>query len=596
MNLTEAPTPLTARERALYWSVAVLCAASRFLAMSRSIWEWDETLFCLGMRSYDITSHHPHPPGFPVYIAAAKLVRLVVGSDFRSLQALNLLAGVLLFPAMFMLARELRLRFSTGVAAGVLMLFFPNVWFFGGTAFSDVVSITLVVFAVAFLFRGCRDENAYFIGAFLLALSAGIRPQNLLVGLFPALLATAYRARVAVRDVIFAALLGAAVVTVAYAGAIHATGSLDQYLSAVRAHADYIARIDSFRSPTRPPLWHLFDRFFIKQYQNSVLGVITSIFVLISLIGAVRQRDRSILYILLTFGPFAISAWLMLDRFSVNRFSIGYAPLFAILAADGMARVGRRVDLEVALDAALVASFLIWTWPALAPVRNEVAPSAEGVAAVSQHIDYRRDDLFVAFAMTPFMQYLLPDAPYVRVLDERAVPLSIGNKRPYLLAEIDRTQPRGWVFHRDRKRLWNITRRHYFDVALEPVTAQAQFLGGWYGPERSGTDEFRWMSGRSVTLLPPSTGNSVLRMHFDIPEEMVPLHTTVTIIFNGKTLERMQPAQGHVERDYDDLQPAAGANRLEIIVDHTMNQARQHTGEDARELGLRLRFLAWGPS
>src|SRR5438477_9825728 len=194
-------------ERLTYWLLALVCAATRFLATARSLWDWDEALFCLGMRSYDVASHHPHPPGFPVYIAAAKVVRLFAPSDFRAMQSLNLIAGVLVFPAMFMLARELRLKFTTSVIAGALLAFFPNVWFFGGTAFSDVASIVLVIYAVAFLFRGCRDANAYLIGAFLLAISVGIRPQNLLVGIFPAAISTWYRARESIRDVAFAAMI-----------------------------------------------------------------------------------------------------------------------------------------------------------------------------------------------------------------------------------------------------------------------------------------------------------------------------------------------------------------------------------------------------
>ena len=101
------------RERLIYWLLFLFCAVTRFLAMARSIWDWDEALFCLGMRAYDVTSHHPHPPGFPIYIGLAKLVRFLVHDDFRSLQAINLAAGMLVFPAVFMLARELRFRFVT---------------------------------------------------------------------------------------------------------------------------------------------------------------------------------------------------------------------------------------------------------------------------------------------------------------------------------------------------------------------------------------------------------------------------------------------------------------------------------------------------
>src|SRR5437763_2654394 len=118
MDLTLPLSPLTARQRTAFGLLALVCAATRFLAMARSLWDWDEALFCLGMRAYDVTSHHPHPPGFPVYIALGKLVRLLLHDDFRSLQAINLVAGMLVFPAVFMLARELRMRFATAAIAG----------------------------------------------------------------------------------------------------------------------------------------------------------------------------------------------------------------------------------------------------------------------------------------------------------------------------------------------------------------------------------------------------------------------------------------------------------------------------------------------
>jgi hypothetical protein len=594
VSLTEGLAPLSARQRAIYWIVVVICGATRFLAMARSLWDWDEALFCLGMRSYDVTNHHPHPPGFPVYIAAAKLLRIFMGSDFRALQAINLIAGVLLFPAMFMLARELRLRFPTSVIAGALCVFFPNVWFFGGTAFSDVASITLVIFAVAFLFRGCRDANAYFIGAFLLALSAGIRPQNLLIGLFPAALATWHRSRQSLRDVGFAALIGTAMIGVSYAAAIRATGNVDQYMTAVRAHGEYITRVDSFRSPDRPPLWRLIDRFFIRQYQSPALSLITSAFVLLSIAGAIRRGDRSMLYNALTFAPFAISAWLMLDRYSVSRFSIGYAPMFAIFAADGIARVTRRAEIESVVGAALIAAFFIWTWPALAPVRNETAPSVLAVGAVRQHVDYRRDDLFVAFPMIPFIDYFQPDFPYHVVFDERAMPMSAGPRRPYLLAETERTEPRGYVFRRERGRLWNITRRHYFEVALEPLQQLPRFASGWYPPERAGTDEWRWMSGRSLTVLPPSSGTTKLRIQFDVPDELMPVRPTVTITLNGALIDSVQPAEAHLAREYD-VAAVSGPNTLEIATSRTLNAARERIGTDPRELGLLVRYLSWGP-
>src|SRR5687768_6771145 len=369
LNLLQPPDPLTRRQWTIFWVLAVLCAATRFAAMARSIWGWDEALFCLGMRAYDVSSHHPHPPGFPAFIAMAKVARLVLGNDFRALQSVSLTAGVLLFPSLFLLARELRFRFAVAATAATLCAFFPNVWFFGGTALSDVPGIVLASLAAALLFRGCRSSKSYLLGTLVLAIAIGIRPQNVLIGLAPGLIATWYRARSSWRDVVVAALLGAAIVGGAYWFAAEATGGVDRYMNAVREHGKYIARVDSFRSPDRPPLWRIADRFCLLQYQSRPLSIITSIFVLIGIAAAIRSRENPVFYAALTFAPVAVMTWLMLDRFSVNRFSIGYAPLFAILAAYGISRAARRYQGFV--GAALITSFAIWTWPALTPVRNE---------------------------------------------------------------------------------------------------------------------------------------------------------------------------------------------------------------------------------
>jgi len=589
MDLTQPLPALTPRQRLTFGVVALVCAATRFLAMAKTLWDWDEALFCLGMRSYDVTAHHPHPPGFPVYIALGRIVRTVIPSDFRALQAVNLIAAMLVFPAIFFLARELRLPFVTATIAGALCAFFPNVWFFGGGAFSDIPSLVLVVFAVAFLFHGCRDANAYLIGAALLALAAGIRPQNFLIGFAPGLLATWYRARASWRDVVFAALVGAITVTVAFGGAIAATGGTKPYLDAAREHGEYITRVDSFRSPNRPPLWRLFDRFFIKQYESLALSFITSILVAISIAGAIASRDRAIGWLALSFGPFAILAWMMLDRYSVNRFSIGYCPLFAILAADGIRRLTRAWPrIEAFAGAALIASFFVWTLPALAVVRNTISPSVLAVEAVTQHLNPRVDELFVARDMDPFFQYLLPSYPFVHVLDKRAMPLSIGNRKPWILAEADENDRDGFVFHRERGHLWNIARRHYFDAGVIPVRMPPQFLAGWYPPVRETPFEMRSMTGHSVTRLPPSRGETILRIQFRVPDALVVAHASITIALNGRVIDHFAASYDEVDREYHVTPaPNAAPNVLDLSIDQTIHQPR--------ELGMTIRCLSFGP-
>ena len=596
MDLTQALPPLTNRERKWYWGLLLFSGMSRFLAMARSLWDWDEALFCLGMRSYDVTLHHPHPPGFPLFIAAAKVLRPAVGSNFQALQAVSLIAGVLLFPALFMLGRELRLSFVTAALAAVLCAFFPNVWFFGGAAFSDVPSIVVVMFAVAFLFRGCRDARAYWIGSLLLAVASGIRPQNFLIGLFPGLLATWFRARRSMREVAVAALIGVITVGAAFGGAIVATGNYRGYVNVVHAHADYISRVDSFRSAARPALWRLLSKFFVKQYGSPGLSLVTSLLVAISIGGSIRSRDRSMLYNALTFGPFAILAWLMLDRYSVSRFSIGYAPMFALFAADGAARLSRgRQRIEIGISGLLATGFFLWTLPALTAVRNEISPTVLAGQAVNDHIDPRRDQLFVAGDVTPFIELLAPGVPFIGVLDERAMPMTIGSRRPMLVSEIAMTNPAGYVYRRQHDRLWNIARRHYFDVALQQVTVGPQFVSGWYPGERAGRDEWRWMSAHSVTRLPPVKGPAVLRLQFAVPVELVPQHPLILITLNGTMIDQFAASQEKNEKDYDVTPAESGVNVLELSIDRTLNPARTGVGTDVRDLGLLVRFLSFGP-
>jgi len=568
MDFNRETPALTPRQSLAFVLILLGCAASRFLAMSRTLWDWDEALFCLGMRSYDVTSHHPHPPGFPVYIALGRIVRVVIHSDFRALQAINLAAGMLVFPAIFVLARELRLSFVTAATAGALCAFFPNVWFFGGGAFSDIPSLVLVVLAVAFLFRGCRDANSYLIGAALLALAAGIRPQNFLIGLAPGILATWYRARAAWRDVVFAALIGTVTVGVAFGGAMAATGGYRPYLDAAKEHGEYITRVDSFRSPSRPPLWRLFDRFFIKQYESLALSFITSVLVGIAIAGAIASRDAAMGWLALTFGPFALLAWMMLDRYSINRFSIGYCPLFAILAAEGIRRLTRFWPRgEAVAGAALIGSFFVWTLPALATVRNTDSPSVLAVQSIPQHLNVERDELFVARDMDPFFQYLLPRYPFVHVLDKHAVPLSAGARRPWVLAEADLSDQGEDVFHRERGHLWNIARRHYFDAGVVPVTFLPQFVSGWFPPERHGFLESRRMQAHSVTRLPPSTGETILRIQYRIPAASPAARPTLTISLNGHIVDRVIATSDDDDRTWHITPAASGqANILDLTI------------------------------
>src|SRR5215212_7549857 len=204
-------------------AIALAVAATRFVAFSRTLWDWDEALFSLALHDYDVAAHHPHPPGFPLFIALARAIRLVIGSDFRALQTMAIVGAVLAFPALYFLARTLGLPRVTAVVAALLFSFLPNVWYFGGTAFSDVPAVVVVIAAAALLLRGAEDRRAYFLGCFLLGISIAFRPQNALLGVWPWLAGSWPWFRKGKLYPAVGGVLAAAVVAASYGGAALAT-------------------------------------------------------------------------------------------------------------------------------------------------------------------------------------------------------------------------------------------------------------------------------------------------------------------------------------------------------------------------------------
>src|SRR3954449_12937059 len=89
-------------------ALGFLVALSRLYAISHSMWDWDEALFASALHHYDVSQHHPHPPGFPLFFALAKVARIFIHDDFRALRAISVAASLFIFPAIFALARSLR--------------------------------------------------------------------------------------------------------------------------------------------------------------------------------------------------------------------------------------------------------------------------------------------------------------------------------------------------------------------------------------------------------------------------------------------------------------------------------------------------------
>lgn len=542
---------MTPRQRMIVAVATAVVAITRWLALSRTLWDWDEAQFILALRHFDIAAHHPHPPGFPLFIAAGKAMQSIGFDEFHALQALSFVAAVLIVPAMTSFALAVGADFLTSIFASLILAFFPNVWFYGGTALSDVPSMTLIVLAIALLLR----ERTLYAGAIVLGIAAGIRPQNLLIAAAPFAIAL-WRYR---RRAVGPALVTAAIVAISYSAAAWATGGLGVFLDALRRHQAYLARVDAWTNPTRPPLTHLIDDFFIRPYRAPLINIATTLFVLIALV----RRKRSTLIALAAFAPFCLAAWLMLDHFSVSRFSVGYAPLFAMLAADGI--LGWRPAVRCLLSAVYIAAMIIWTWPALTIVRTTISPP---VAATNWLRANAHAEVVVDPRMAAFGDALLPELP-------RRSGVWSALPGDYLLTDV----PGAITFRRPHGTLWNLARQRYFEASVSPAQSPFAFEEGWYGRESSRDEVWRWMGQRSRTRIVEQCASLTFDFYAPLAD------ATITIAIDGTVIDRFKPPAAEFMRTY----AVSAPRELTIETDRVARNAN-----DARDLGLRLKGLECG--
>ncbi len=604
--LRTTPPALTGPQRRLLGLTAVVVAVTRIWARSRSLWDWDETLFSLGVDHYDVVQHHPHPPGFPLYIALAKGIRFFVHSDFHALQVITTVAAIALFPLLFWLAYELRFAFVTAFLGSLLFVFFPNVWFFGGTAFSDIPGLALLVAACAILLRGCRDRNAYFAGAIALGLAAAIRPQALVVGCAPSLIASWCRVtEKRAKDVIVASAIGIAVLGVSYGGAALASQSVEGYIAMNGTLREYVRNVDSFLNPDRPPVLSLFPDFFVRAIPGGHISIAISALALISVIASFVRRTPGVWILVAMFLPFNVIGWFMLDTNSISRYSTGYAAIYAILAVDGISAaamiVWRRAPslavgtLQTMVVGAAIARLIWWTLPGLRDVRSTNSPPVNAVQWFRETVP-RSAKVYVQSNMKPFSDYLLRGYDVTIIEDPSELPLRPVSAREWFITEGSSGVIGGHNFVRDRGHLFSIARQRYFEVSIVPMPSVFRFGAGWYGVESIGLASWRWMSGRSETLLPPVAGIARLTLGFDIPMELAPRKPVIEVRVNAQLIDRFVCVTPSMTRSWLVPSRADSWNQLVITMDKVLNPAREGITPDARDLGLDLTSYSWGPA
>jgi hypothetical protein len=468
--------PLTPRQRWLVVALALGVAATRFLALSRSMWDWDEALFASALQHYDVAQHHPHPPGFPLFFAMAKLARFVVQDDFHALRAVSLVASFFVFPAIFALARSFRFRFRTCVAASLLFCFLPNVWYWGGTAFTDELALVTALAAAALLLRSGR--RSYIGGCLLFAATMLVRAQNVLL-LWPWIVASWRRLRARrIGELVTGTALAVTLVVTGYGIAAKVTG-FPEFISATKGHEHYIATVDGALNPRRIPMGNLLQDFLFDPFESRAASTAMFVFALLSF---ARPR-RAHIDLLLTFLPNFFLTWFLLSPTGISRLSLSYIAFDVLLAADGLdvaatfiasrfnviSRERLAAPVQAALAALIIGRYVVWVWPGLHEVRASDSPPVQAMVWIRKNVPRGRT-IYLNGGMEAFGAYFLPD--YKIVASQREVrPKSLAENDAYLATDHLDAVRNAVNFQRPHKPLWTLFNRRYFEASVVPVTS-----------------------------------------------------------------------------------------------------------------------------
>lgn len=234
----------------LDWGVAgallLLTVAARVPFRSLMLYHWDSALFALAFDRFDVTQHHPQPPGYISYVFLAKLINILAGERNLSLVIESIAFSGLGVAALYLLGRHLFDR-RTGLTAALLLFSSVSFWSYGEIAFPYVAlaffsALLALIAASAKLFGQpgiVGDRGRAYLAAAVFTMAGGFR-QDLLLFLVPLWILSLWGEPL--RRVVLSLVIAALGFVVWFWPTIHLSGGWFQYQQALSAQSAAVAK------------------------------------------------------------------------------------------------------------------------------------------------------------------------------------------------------------------------------------------------------------------------------------------------------------------------------------------------------------------
>ena len=402
-------------------ALALIFALAHVPFLPISLEDIDSVNFALGVRDFDVATHRPHPPGYPIYIFLGKIANAVVSAvvdgseavrEARALAILSLLAAVIAIASLYVVFAGMARRDGStrsllasldivAFSATAITVACPLFWYLAVRPMSDLPGLSLALIAQACLMRAWWRQSPspdgdrrlapsetsasgrlIVIGAFLAALSIGLRSQTVWLT-FP-LLALVIADRIGRGAA--GAILGGGVMFIV-GGLVWgvplliASGGLSAYLSALGSQGgeDFAGGQMLFATPNARALAFALLRTFVSPWDSTALGIVVVVLATAGLVQLLWRDRRSFAALVALTGPYLIFHLVFQDT-SFVRYALPIVPAVAFLAIRGVTLLSDRA-VPAAAAVVSIAGVAVAS-PVLVGYATEASPAVRALSAM----------------------------------------------------------------------------------------------------------------------------------------------------------------------------------------------------------------------
>lgn len=399
-------------DRAWWLAVAlgVVFLAAHLPFLASTLEDVDSINFALGVRDFDPAAHRPHPPGYPIYIALAKVARLVLSEPHALAVWAALFGALAVFPLLRLFQAldgmdqghadvpALAPWWAPSALATLVTVAAPLYWMSAVRPMSDSVGLAFAVTAQALLatasvrqFRDVPDARGSYdpamaarsgrlilLGAFVAALAIGVRSQALWLTVPLLVVALVSRVGRGAAGAFIGATVWFTVGTLLWlVPLVVASGGPAAYLAALTSQAgeDWSGVELLVTKPSVRRLAFGLTDTFVTHWAG--LGWIVVTAAVVGTGAVVMRRRRALMFLVAAFGPYAVFH-LLFQELVTTRYALPLIVPVVYLAVRGLWVLGRVPATAMAIAGALFA--LVQVVPATVHYARNGSPASHAIA------------------------------------------------------------------------------------------------------------------------------------------------------------------------------------------------------------------------